>query len=92
MNLTLLDRGDPTLEIEFTNGDKLSLMTKLKTVKELEDLIEDRKSDIRTMNMLREEGYCLEALKPEEIPDLERAKAMAKPEAKRLYDTIPSTL
>jgi len=77
--------GASSLEVEFSNGEKLLTVTRGKTMKDLEFIVEEKRQDIRTLQMLREEGYMLERLKPGDIPDLDKAKAMAKPEAKKLY-------
>lgn len=88
IQLKLMDRGDPKLEIEFENGSKLTVETRDKTLKDIEFMIDKRLQDIQTLRMLREEGYVLDLLKKEEIPDLEKAKKMAKPIARNLYDGL----
>ena len=85
VKLEFLDRGEPLLDIEFSNGAKLSVPTRDKTVKALKSIIEEKQQDMKTLQMLREEGYGFDQLKPEEIPDLERARLMARPFARKLY-------
>lgn len=88
VSLTLLDTGQPTLDVEFINGDKLSLHTSDKTLTALQSIIDEKQQDIKTLQMLREEGYQFDHLKNEEIPNLEQAKRLAKPIARQLYDGL----
>lgn len=88
VHLTLLERGAPSLVVEFSTGEKLSMDTSNARLEDLKSTIEEKQQDIRTLQLLREEGYQLDGLKPEEVPDLEGAKAMTHPEGRKLYEGL----
>ena len=76
------------MDVEFVNGEKLTVSTHDKTVRDLEAMIDEKQQDIKTLAMLREEGYQFDQMKPEDAPNLEQAKKLAKPFARKFYEGL----
>ena len=76
------------MDVEFVSGERLTVATYDKTVRDLEIMIDEKQEDIKTLTMLREEGYQFDQMRPEDAPDLEQAKQMARPFARKYYEGL----